>query len=54
VSELSPILEDVILKRHEYYAAKARILAQRSKVRGVGSDIAAETILDLVKAQKGV
>lgn len=53
VSELSPILEDVILQRHEHYAAKARMLAQKSKERGVGSDIAAQTILDLVKAQRG-
>jgi UDP:flavonoid glycosyltransferase YjiC (YdhE family) len=53
VSELTPILHDVILENHEHYAARSRMLAQKSKKRGTGRDIAAETILDLVRAQQG-
>ena len=49
VSELTPIMEDVILTNHEKYAAKARIASEKSKKRGIGRENAASTIIELLQ-----
>lgn len=51
VSELAPILVDVVLERHDHYTAKARMAAETSRKRGVGRDVAARTVLELLGEQ---
>ena len=48
VSELDPIFTDVVIENHAKYAAKSRMVAAKSKERGIGRDIAAGTILELL------
>lgn len=47
--ELTPILKDVVIDNHAHYAANSRMVAAKSKERGTGRDIAAQTILGLLE-----